>query len=123
MLVFQSLLSQAGFNGNDPTQDCSDSNAPCLVAFGSGSVNINSLVLICNGVIFALQAVCLVAFGSMCDYGPWRKWILWTATIICWATQFAFLGLKNGAQFQGATALYILSSKLTWVLLRLRDLD
>ncbi|KAH8897438.1 autophagy protein [Thozetella sp. PMI_491] len=109
-LIFQSLLSQAGFNGNDPSQDCSDSNAPCLVKFGAGNVNINSLVLICNGLIFALQGVCLLCFGSMCDYGPWRKWILWTATIVCWATQFGFLGLKNGSQFQGAVALYILSS-------------
>ncbi|KAH8655436.1 autophagy protein [Xylariales sp. PMI_506] len=109
-LIFQSLLSQAGFNGNDPSQDCSDANAPCLVKFGTSNVNINSVVLICSGVAFAVQGALLILFGSLSDYGPWRRWVLWISTLVCWAVQFAFLGLKDGSQFKAATALYILTT-------------
>lgn len=109
ILVFQSLLNQAGFNGNDPTQDCSDSTAPCVVKFGGSNVNIDTVVLICNGLVFAFQGVVLICFGSMGDYGKWKKWILIISTIVCWATQFAFLGLKDPSQYQAAIGVYIVS--------------
>lgn len=53
----------------------------------------------------------------MCDYGPWRKWILWISTLLCWATQFGFLGLKDGSQFKVATGLYILTCTIERLLL------
>jgi len=37
----------------------------------------------------------LLCFGSMGDYGQWKKWILITATLVCWARQFGFLGFKD----------------------------
>lgn len=104
------MLSQAGFNGNDPSKDCSDPLAPCVVQFGVANVNISSIVLICNGLIFAFNGVLLLALGPMGDYGHWKKWILLASTLVCWATQFAFLSLKNGDQYKSAIAIYILTS-------------
>jgi hypothetical protein len=110
-IVFQYLLYDAGFNGNDPSQDCSDPDAPCLVKFGTSNINASTVVLICNGMVFAFQGVLLLFLGSMGDYGPWKKWILITSSVVCWATQFGFLGLKHASQYNVAIALYILSSK------------
>lgn len=46
----------------------------------------------------------------MGDYGHWKKWILITSTLICWAMQFCFLGLKDPSQYQSAIGLYVVSS-------------
>lgn len=105
------MLDQAGFNGNDPTKDCSDPLAPCVVRFGSSDVNISTVVLVCNGLIFALNGVFLLVLGPLGDYGRWKRWILLACTIICWATQFAFLAVKDGNQYRGAIAIYILTCK------------
>ncbi|OAP60509.1 hypothetical protein AYL99_05511 [Fonsecaea erecta] len=109
-LIFQYLLYDAGFNGNDPSQDCSDPNAPCLVKFGTKNINASTVVLICNGLVFAFQSVLLLVLGSMGDYGPWKRSVLIGASIVCWGTQFGFLGLKHPSQYNIAIALYILTS-------------
>jgi hypothetical protein len=109
--VFQYLLWDSGFNANDPSKDCSDADAPCMIRFGDRNINASTVVLICNGLIFALQSVFLLSLGSMGDYGRWKKWILIVASVICWATQFGFLGLKHASQYKTAIVLYILSSK------------
>lgn len=46
----------------------------------------------------------------MGDYGRWKKWVLISASVVCWATQFGFLGLKHPSQYKIAIALYILTS-------------
>lgn len=110
--VFQSVLDQAGFNGNDPSQDCSvDPLAPCVVKFGVSNVNIASVVLICGGLVFAFQGVILLFFGSMGDYGEMKKWLLIFFTLVCWGGQFGFLGIKDPSQYNAAIGVYIVSSK------------
>ncbi|KAH6666730.1 autophagy protein [Halenospora varia] len=110
-LIFQSLLNQAGRNGYNLAQDCSvDAEAPCVVKFGVKNVNIDTVVLICNGLVFAFQGVILITFGSMGDYGKWKKWILICSTLVCWAMQLSFLGLKDPSQYQAAIGIYVVSS-------------
>jgi MFS-type transporter involved in bile tolerance (Atg22 family) len=46
----------------------------------------------------------------MGDYGHWKKWILITSTLTCWAMQFGFLGLKDPSQYQSAIGLYVVST-------------
>ncbi|EFX05301.1 autophagy protein [Grosmannia clavigera kw1407] len=109
-LIFQSILSQVGHDGNDPSQDCSNSLDPCVVKFGSRTMNIDTVTLTCNGIIFAFNGFLLLLLGPMGDYGRWKRWILLACTLICWTTQFAFLGLKNGGQYKAAIVIYILTT-------------
>ncbi|CAK7216173.1 hypothetical protein SCUCBS95973_002719 [Sporothrix curviconia] len=108
-LIFQSVLNQAGRNGYDPTQDCSNSLDPCVVQFGTSTMNIDTVVLTCNGLIFAFNGLLLLLLGPMGDYGRWKRWILLGSTLVCWATQFAFLGLKDGGQYKAAIGIYIVT--------------
>ena len=38
--------------------------------------SINSIVLLSNGISFAIQVVLFLAIGSLADYGTWRPYIL-----------------------------------------------
>lgn len=107
------MLSVASVNSDDHSQLCSDSpaTASCAVKFGGGWYNTDSLVLTCNGIIFAISGGILLCFGSLGDYGKWKKWILIVCSIVCWAAQFAFLGLKRGSQYEAAIGIYILTGK------------
>lgn len=73
-------------------------------------MNIDTVALTCNGLIFAFNGLLLLLLGPMGDYGRWKRWILLASTLVCWATQFAFLGLKNGGQYKSAIVVYILST-------------
>lgn len=77
--------------------------------FGTSNVNIATVVLICNGLVFAFQGAILLCCGSMGDYGKMKRWILIACTLVCWGAQFGFLGLKNPSQYQAAIGVYILS--------------
>jgi MFS-type transporter involved in bile tolerance (Atg22 family) len=110
-IVFQSLLFGAGFDRNDPTKDCSDPTVPCVVKFGASIKDINSVVLVCSGIVCAFQGFILIFFGSMSDYGSTKKWVLIACTLVCWAAQFGFLGLSQPIQYRIAAALFILASK------------
>lgn len=52
--------------------------------FGGCMHSVNSLVLIGNGIAFAIQVVLLLVLGSFADFGRWRPLILmaWTAVSI-----------------------------------------
>lgn len=46
--------------------------------------------------------------GSAADYGNLNKWILIVFTLICWGSQFGFLGVTLPAQWHTAMALFML---------------
>lgn len=116
-IVFQYLLSEASVDGADHSQPCG--TGACVVQFGSRWTNIDTVVLISNGIVFAFQGLFLICFGSMADYGPLKKWILIFWTIVCWATQFAFLGLQNYSQYKAAIGVYIVTCGLSFSFLPL----
>ncbi|GAB5591281.1 hypothetical protein Unana1_06181 [Umbelopsis nana] len=70
--------------------------------------DINSIVLLCNGISFALQAGMFLLIGSFADYGTWRPWINITFTVIAWGVSFGWLGVETPDKWQIAAALYII---------------
>ncbi|KAH8691428.1 putative autophagy protein [Talaromyces proteolyticus] len=93
--AFQNLLSQAA-----------DSNGNLLFA---GKVrSINSIVLLSNGISFAIQIVVFLVIGSFADFGQWRPNILIALSIIAWAIGFGWLGVHDASKWEAATGLYII---------------
>ncbi|TVY45806.1 Autophagy-related protein [Lachnellula occidentalis] len=118
-LLFQNLIYQAGFNPNvlplgSSTCDV-DPTAPCHVFWGGGNKTkeYTSVVLIGNGLTFLAQALLFLGIGSLADFGNWNPWVVRGFSVICWAFEFGFLGVKTASKWRAAMALYILSS-ITW---------
>ena len=116
-LLFQNLIYQAAFN---PTilplgsASCdADPLVPCHVFWGAAgqTKSYTSVILIASGLTFLFQAILFIAIGSLADYGHWNRWIVRIFSVLCWAFEFGFLGLKTANVWRAAMALYILSSK------------
>ncbi len=56
---------------------------------------VNSIVLISNGLSFALQAVLFLLIGSYADYGIYRPWITIGFTVLAWGCSFGWLGVET----------------------------
>lgn len=103
---FQNLLSQqatnvgAGQCGNDGQPDC-------RLMFMGKDRTVESIVLLSNGVSFAIQAVLFIAIGSFADYGKNRPYILIVCTVVAIAISFAWLGVTKPEQWQIGTGLYM----------------
>ena len=61
--AFQNLLYQAAGDAE-------------VLHFLGRDRTINSIVLLANGISFAIQVVLFLILGSFADYGKWRPWIL-----------------------------------------------
>ncbi|KAH9064003.1 autophagy-related protein 22-like protein [Lactarius vividus] len=92
---FQNLLYLAGYDPSHPPF-----SAPC------GSVN--SIVLLTNGISFAIQAVLLLTIGGWADYGTWRPNITIFFTVLAVGVSFAWLGVEDPSQWRTGVALYVL---------------
>lgn len=58
MALFQSLLSSAGFDPSHPDRPCeSGTSAGCVVPWGGGTMSVSGVVLIANGLSFAVSAM------------------------------------------------------------------
>ncbi|KAJ9603736.1 hypothetical protein H2200_011922 [Cladophialophora chaetospira] len=68
---------------------------------------INSIVLLANGISFAIQVVLFLVIGSMADYGRWRPWILVFWSIVAYALGFGWLGVHTDNKWHVATGLYM----------------
>ncbi|CAD6583982.1 MAG: hypothetical protein TREMPRED_003707 [Tremellales sp. Tagirdzhanova-0007] len=102
--LFQNLLTQAG---HDSVTGGACTTGTCLVNFG-GDKPVASVVLIANGISFGIMTVLFTTIGSCADYSIWNKWILIVATVICWGSQFGFLGITLSNQWRAAMAMYML---------------
>ncbi|RAK73347.1 MFS transporter [Aspergillus fijiensis CBS 313.89] len=92
--AFQNLLSQAA--GNRGTLN-----------FAGRQRSVNSIVLLCNGISFAIQVVVFLAIGSFADFGNWRPNILIVLSIIAWAIGFAWLAVHEAEKWSVGVGLYI----------------
>lgn len=103
---FQNLLSLQATNlGNGM---CGNDGQPeCRLRFAGQDRTVTSLVLLCNGISFVIQAVLFIAIGSFADYGKFRPYILMAGTVVGVAIGFAWLGVTKAEQWEAATALYI----------------
>ncbi|KAI1498587.1 autophagy-related protein 22-like protein [Biscogniauxia marginata] len=93
--AFQNLLSQA---------------APAdtgLLVWAGQARNVNSIVLLANGLSFAIQAVLFVTIGAYADFGSGRRWILFVWSLISFGVGFGWLGVHEPSEWQIAAGLYI----------------
>ncbi|KAI1825182.1 autophagy-related protein 22-like protein [Xylaria intraflava] len=93
--AFQNLLSQAA------------PEATGLLRFAGRDRNVNSIVLLANGISFALQAVLFIIIGSYADFGSGRRWILIFWSILSYGIGFAWLGVHVPERWEAGVGLYI----------------
>ncbi|KAJ1026870.1 hypothetical protein NDA16_002166 [Ustilago loliicola] len=103
---FQNLLYQQATNlGNG---SCGNDGQPdCRLAFAGKERTVESIVLLCNGISFAIQCVLFLAIGSFADYGKNRPYILIASTIVAIAVSFGWLGVMSPEKWQIGTGLYM----------------
>ena len=114
LTLFQSLVTEAGYDPvRGPGSSCSPSGQ-CVVPWGRGTKAVSSVVLVANGVSFAVSShTILLGFyakiyhhckvmtaiftiiGSAADYGNFGRWLLLIITCVCWAAQFASMSLTS----------------------------
>jgi hypothetical protein len=77
------------------------------LVFLGASRTINSIVLLANGISFAIQVVLFLVIGSFADYGVWRPWILIFWSIVAFGLGFGWLGVHTEDKWPVATGLYM----------------
>ncbi|KAJ5454139.1 autophagy protein [Penicillium daleae] len=93
--AFQNLLYQAAGDSN-------------TLSFAGTPRSINGIVLLCNGISFAVQIVVFLVIGSFADFGNWRSNILIVLSIVAYALGFAWLGIHTGDKWHIGVGLYII---------------
>ncbi|CAK4031944.1 Autophagy-related 22 [Lecanosticta acicola] len=95
----QNLLSQAavqrGGEGNE------------ILSFAGSDRTINSIILLCNGISFAIQIVVFLILGSYADFGTFRPNILIVLSLIAWGIGFGWLGVHTENDWHIGLGLYI----------------
>ncbi|CAL5869714.1 uncharacterized protein PFLUO_LOCUS3944 [Penicillium psychrofluorescens] len=92
--AFQNLLYQAAPSSG-------------LLSFAGELRSINSIVLLSNGISFAIQIVVFVTIGSFADFGYWRPNILIVLSLIAYGIGFGWLGVHTADQWHIGVGLYI----------------
>ncbi|KAF7432651.1 hypothetical protein PC9H_004593 [Pleurotus ostreatus] len=111
MTLFQSLAFAAGF---DPVRgpgfacDAEGASGQCVLPWAGGTKAVSSVVLVANGVSFAVMTLIFTTIGSAADYGTFGRWLLLVITCICWAAQFASMSLTTPSRWPVAMALYMI---------------
>ncbi|KZT29497.1 hypothetical protein NEOLEDRAFT_1175178, partial [Neolentinus lepideus HHB14362 ss-1] len=107
MTLFQSWATAAGYDPSaGPGTPCTA--GPCVVPWGSGTRSVSSVVLVANGLSFAVMTLIFTTIGSAADYGTFGRWLLLAVTVVCWAAQFASMALTSASRWRTAMALYML---------------
>ncbi|KDQ56981.1 hypothetical protein JAAARDRAFT_687958 [Jaapia argillacea MUCL 33604] len=119
---FQNLLYLAGYDPSQPpfSAPCTGDTG-CVLPYLGKVRDINSIVLLTNGISFAIQAALIIIVGAWADYGRWREsnfslctYLVYRPnitiffTIVAVAVSFAWLGVEKPSQWQAGIALYIL---------------
>lgn len=58
--------------------------------FAGASRTINSIILLSNGISFAIQSVLFLIIGSYADFGTFRPRILIAISIVSWGIGFGW---------------------------------
>ncbi|KAI8339706.1 autophagy-related protein 22-like protein, partial [Chlamydoabsidia padenii] len=107
--ILQSLAFQGGFvdPAHPEIKGCPDSQGPCNISWGTGSVPVQSMMLYIQALSFSMQFLLFTTFGSLADYGKWNRYILLLATIITCACQLLPIVFVNddGTNWRGMLAL------------------
>ncbi|KAL8692626.1 MAG: hypothetical protein Q9218_002390 [Villophora microphyllina] len=92
--AFQNLLSQAAGDGG-------------VLDFAGRDRTVNSIVLLTNGISFAIQVVIFLVIGSYADFGRSRPNILIVLSIVAFGIGFGWLGVHTADKWQVAAGMYI----------------
>ncbi|PKY01447.1 putative autophagy protein [Aspergillus campestris IBT 28561] len=92
--AFQNLLSQAAGDKG-------------VLEFAGRERSINSIVLLSNGISFAIQVVIFLVVGSFADFGTWRPTILITLSAVAYGIGFGWLGVHTEDKWRVGVGLYI----------------
>ncbi|KXT09401.1 hypothetical protein AC579_8490 [Pseudocercospora musae] len=68
---------------------------------------INSVILLCNGISFAIQIVVFLILGLYADFGISRPNILIVLSLIAWGIGFGCLGVHTADDWKIGLGLYI----------------
>ncbi|KAJ4163632.1 hypothetical protein LMH87_005349 [Akanthomyces muscarius] len=99
--AFQNLLSQAATASGPNTGS---------LTFAGRERDINSTVLLCNGLSFGIQTALFLVIGAYADFGTGRRWLLLGTSILAYAVGFAWIGVHDAGQWKIAAALYMAGS-------------
>lgn len=78
-----------------------------ILAFAGANRTINSIILLCNGISFAIQIVIFLIIGSFADFGTFRPNILIVVSIVAWGIGFGWLGVHTTNNWQAGLGLYM----------------
>lgn len=78
-----------------------------ILHFAGADRTINSIILLCNGISFAIQIVIFLILGSYADFGTFRPNILIIESLIAWGIGFGWLGVHTQDQWQTGLGLYM----------------
>ena len=92
--AFQNLLSLAAGDAS-------------TLPFIGADRTIESIVLLANGISFAIQIVLFLIIGSYADFGNSRPWILICWSVIAFGVGLGWLGVHTADQWPVATGMYI----------------
>ncbi|KAF9534657.1 MFS general substrate transporter [Crepidotus variabilis] len=111
MTLFQSLAFAAGFDpAKGPGSSCSSegNSGQCVLPWAGGTKSVSSVVLIANGISFAVMTFIFTTIGSAADYGSFGRWLLLSVTVLCWASQYAEISLTKPSRWPVAMALFMI---------------
>lgn len=108
--LFQQAITAAGHDpAINPIAKGNCTTRGCVIPWESGTRSVSSVVLIANGICFAVMTLLFVTLGSLADYGSFAKYILLTFTVTCWITQYAMMSIQHSSQWPAGMVLYIIS--------------
>lgn len=87
--------------------DDESTNRHALRPFAGSNRTINSIILLCNGISFAIQIVIFLILGSYADFGTFRPNILIVLSLVAWGIGFGWLGVHTVDKWQTGLGLYI----------------
>ncbi|PHH93296.1 hypothetical protein CDD83_7995 [Cordyceps sp. RAO-2017] len=93
--AFQNLLEQAA------------SGSGGLLLFAGRRRDVNSIVLLANGMSFAMQAALLLGIGAYADFGSGRRWVLLAWSGIAYGVGFGWLAVHEPARWRAGVGLYV----------------
>ncbi|KAF9231904.1 hypothetical protein BU15DRAFT_67945, partial [Melanogaster broomeanus] len=104
--LFQNIATAAGYDHvSGPGSSClaDTASGQCVLPWMGSTKSVSSIILVANGVSFAIMTVLFTSILSAGDYGTFGRWLLFVVTVICWASQYA-----SPDQWKLAMVLYII---------------
>ncbi|POR33716.1 Autophagy-like protein 22 [Tolypocladium paradoxum] len=92
--AFQNLLDQAAGDAGQ-------------LEFAGRARDVNSIVLLANGMSFAVQAALLLVIGAYADFGTGRRWVLLVWSVAAYGIGFGWLGVHDPGRWRVGAGLYI----------------